>query len=566
MRNQEVAKLLYDIADILEIKGEMSFKIIAYRRAAQAIESMSKDVEDIAAQEKLDEIPGVGKDIAEKIEEYLEEGKSRYLESIRKGLPPGLVKLLMLEGIGPKKVKLFYEKLKIKTVEDLEKAAKEGKIRNIKGLGEKTELNILQSIEHSKKRGGRMLLEYALETAEEIVSEMKKNNAVEKIDVAGSIRRGRETIGDVDILVASESPANVIDAFTKIKKVSDVIAKGPTKASVHLINGLQVDLRVLPKKEYGSALMYFTGSKEHNVELRRIAIAKRMKLSEYGLTKGSKFIAGRTEEEVYKALDMQYIDPEIRENRGEVDLAMKNKLPKLIELKEIRGDLHVHTKWSDGIHTTEEMAKNAESLGYEYICITDHIGNLAIANAMNSKRVDQQRKEIDSLNKKLDIQILQGGEIDIRANGALDVENSVLKKLDIVFASLHSSLKSSNCTERIISAMENPNVDIIAHPTGRLIDKRAGAELDIGRILEAASQTGTLLEINAQPERLDLNDLGIREAVKSVVRMTIDTDAHAAEQMRFMRIGISTARRGWAKKEDIINAMPLEKMLKMLKK
>src|SRR3989338_7370926 len=370
MKNREVAKLLYDIADLLEIKGEMVFKVVAYRRAAQAVESLSRDVEDMSREGKLDEIHGVGKGIAEKIDEYIKSGTSKYFDELKKGLPSGFAEMLAVEGIGPKKIRLFYDKLKIKSIKDLENAAKQGKLRKIPTLGEKTEQNILKSIEAAKKRGGRMPLGYALLLADDIISEMKKNRHVDRIDAAGSLRRMRDTIGDIDILVASGRPANVIDYFTKIKGVVRVIATWPTKASINLSNGMQVDLRVLPEKEYGSALMYFTGSKEHNVELRRVAISKGMKLSEYGLFKGKKFIAGRDEEEVYKKLGMAYIHPEIRENRGEIELARKGKLPDLIGYNDIRGELQMHTKWSDGANTVEEMAKAAQEMDYEYICIT----------------------------------------------------------------------------------------------------------------------------------------------------------------------------------------------------
>lgn len=562
MKNQEVAKLLNDIADILEIRGEMLFKIIAYRRAAQAIEAMSKDVEDVAAQGKLEEIPGVGKGIAEKIEEYLDKGTLKYLDSIKRGLPPGIEKIVSLEGVGPKKAMLFYKKLKIKSVEDLEKAARDGRIRKIRGMGEKTEQNILKSIELAKqKKSGRMLLGYALDIAEEIIAELKKSKDVDKVNVAGSIRRGRETIGDIDILVTSPNPEKVLDYFTKIRYVYDVIGRGPTKASVHVKNGLQVDLRVLTPEEYGAALMYFTGSKEHNVELRRIAIAKRMKLSEYGLFKGAKFICGKTEEEVYKALGLQYVEPEMRENRGEVELALRHNLPELLTQKDILGDLQMHTKWSDGTNTIEQMADACKALGYEYISITDHVGNLAIAGAIKGKQIDQQKKEIDKVEG---IQVLQGAEIDIRTDGTLDVDNETLKKFDVVLASLHSSLKGDG-TERILKAMENENVDIIAHPSGRLIGTRPGVELDMEKIIAKAKETGTVLEVNAQPSRLDLNDVQTKAAVEAGVKLSIGTDSHSVEELRYMRLGVTTARRGWAKKEDVINTMPLSKMMKFLK-
>src|SRR3989344_678822 len=374
MKNQEVAKLLYDIADMMEIRGEMIFKIVAYRRAAQAVESLSRDIEDVWRQHALEDVPGIGKGIAEKISEYLEKGKLGYLDELRKGLPPGFEELLAIEGIGPKKVKMFHERLRIRNVKELEKAAKQGKLRKIPTLGEKTEQNILHAIEAAKKRGGRMLLGYALLVADEIIAELKKNADVDRISTAGSLRRMKETIGDIDILVTSARPNSVLKYFTRMKGVSGVIAQGPTKASVRLASGMQVDLRVLKDMEYGSALMYFTGSKEHNVALRKIAIAKRMKLSEYGLFQGNKFVAGRAEQEVYKKLGLEYIEPEMRENRGEIELAKKGKLPKLIGYRDIRGDLQMHTKWSDGANMVGEMAKAAKEMGYEYICITDHAG------------------------------------------------------------------------------------------------------------------------------------------------------------------------------------------------
>ena len=565
MKNQEVAKLLYDIADMMEIRGEMIFKIVAYRRAAQAVESLSRDIEDVWRQHALEDVPGIGKGIAEKISEYLEKGKLGYLDELRKGLPPGFEELLAIEGIGPKKVKMFHERLRIRNVKELEKAAKQGKLRKIPTLGEKTEQNILHAIEAAKKRGGRMLLGYALLVADEIIAELKKNADVDRISTAGSLRRMKETIGDIDILVTSARPNSVLKYFTRMKGVSGVIAQGPTKASVRLASGMQVDLRVLKDMEYGSALMYFTGSKEHNVALRKIAIAKRMKLSEYGLFQGNKFVAGRAEQEVYKKLGLEYIEPEMREIRGEIELAKKGKLPKLIGYRDIRGDLQMHTKWSDGANMVGEMAKAAKEMGYEYICITDHAGGPAIANALNGKRLEKQRKEINSANKKTDITILQGAEVDIRKDGKIGIQNTVLKELDIVLASLHSALRSKNNTVRIISAMENPNVDIIAHPSGRLLDKREGSELDMEKITQKAKETNTILEIDAQPERLDLSDVNVKAAIEAGCMLSIDTDAHSTDQLRHMRIGIATARRGWAPKNSVINTYPLDKMRKMLK-
>mgnify|MGYP001567356753 FL=1 len=566
MKNQEVAKILYDIADLLEIKGELVFKFVAYRRAAQAIESLSRDIEDVYRDGKLDDVNGVGPGIAKKVVEYLETGRSKYLNDLKKGLPPGFGELLALEGVGPKKVKLFLEK-KIKNLKELEAAAKAGKLRNIPTLGEKTEKNILHSIESAKKRGGRMLLGHALLLADEIMDELKKNKNVVMISSAGSLRRMKETIGDIDVLVTSANPGAVIEYFTKMKNVSSVIAQGSTKASVRLKNGIQADLRVLPEREYGSALMYFTGSKEHNIELRRMAIAKKMKLSEYGLF-SNKFVAGRSEEEVYRKLGLQYIEPEMRESRGEIELAKKGKLPKIVRQGDVIGDLHMHSTWSDGKNTIEEMALAAKKLGYEYICIADHIGHLTIANALDKKRLEKQRKEIGLLNKELHgITILQGGEVDIRADGRLDMDDQTLEKLDIVLASLHSSLKAGEerNTKRIIGAMENPHVDIIAHPSGRLIDQREGSLLNMEKIIDKAKETNTILEVDAQPNRLDMNDVNVRATIEHGCKIAIDTDAHNVDQLRFMNIGVGTARRGWATKKDVINTYELDKMMKLLK-
>ena len=409
-----------------------------------------------------------------------------------------------------------------------------------------------------------MLLGHALTLSDEIIKEMKKCKDIRRIDAAGSLRRMKETIGDIDILVSSEKPDSVIKFFTKMSMVARVIATGPTKASVNLFNGIQVDLRALPEKEYGSALLYFTGSKEHNIEMRKIAISRRLKLSEYGLFRGKKFLAGRTEQDVYRCLGMDYIEPEMRENRGELEAAKKHKLPGLIGYGDIKGDLHVHTKWSDGSNTVEEMANAAGKMGYEYICISDHIGKLAIARAMDKKRVEQQSREIEKVRKKADIQILQGGEIDIGLDGKFAVSDAVLRKLDIVTASLHSGLKGDG-TQRVLSAMENPNVDIIGHPSGRLIDRRDGVRLDITKITEKAAETNTVLEINSQPERLDLNDVNTKAAIDAGCFLAVNTDAHSIADLRYMRIGVATARRGWAPKSSIINSYPLEKMRKMLK-
>lgn len=563
MKNQEVAKLLYEIADLLELKDELIYKIRAYRRAAQAIETLSAPIEEIPA-ERLDDIPGVGKGIAEKITEFLQTGKSEYYEKLKKKMPMDFEALMAIEGIGPKKVKLLYDKLKIKNVKQLEESARKGKIRKIPTLGAKTEENILKAVQFSKISGQRMLLGIVLPVAEELVAELRELPYVKHANYAGSLRRMKETIGDIDILVTSPKAEKVVDYFVKMKDVIGVIARGPTKASVRMKAGLQVDLRVLPESRYGAALLYFTGSKEHNIELRKIAIAKRMKLSEYGLFKGNKIAAGRTEEEVYKVLGLDYIEPEMREARGEIAAAKQHKLPKLVRNDDILGDLHMHTKWSDGTGAVEEMASAARRKGYEYICITDHLGELKIAGALAEKDIDKQAKEIEKAKKRTGIKILHGAEIDIRANGSFDISNESLKKLDIVIAALHSALKGTKekNTSRILAAMDNPHVDIIAHPTGRLISKREGADIDMQKIIKKSLDTHTILEIDSQPTRLDLSDVNAKAAIEAGCKLAINSDAHSADQLRLMRLGIAVARRAWCEKKDVVNVQPYAKFAK----
>jgi len=570
MKNIEVAELLSEIADYLEFANE-PFKVRAYRKAALVIEGLSESIEQVWKDNKLEELPGVGEGIAKKIDEFLRTGKLKHLEDLKKKTPVDMEGLGKIEGIGPKTILKLYTELKVKNVADLEKAAKQGKIQKIKGLGPTVEQNILKSIEFARKTSERVPLGFALSSAEEVVRILKTLKEVTRVSIAGSTRRMKETIGDIDILATSKNPEKVTDFFTKMPNVADVLAKGHTKSSVRLKENIQVDLRVLDDNLFGAALLYFTGNKEHNILLRRIAIEKWLKLSEYGLfnNKTNKLVAGRTEEEVYRKLGLDYIEPEMREDEGEIELAQHHMLPKLIGYNDIKGDLQMHTKWSDGSNTTEEMALAAKKLGHEYICITDHVGRLAIANALDEKRLLDQKKEIDEVNKKLSgIRILQGVEVNITDNGSLDMPDKVLKELDIVVASIHSGFKNpkEKITKRMLKAMENENVDIIAHPTGRLITKRESYEIDLDAIFDAAKKTNTIMEINSYPERMDLRDTHVRAAVKAGVKLVISTDAHNADQLYFIRLGIGTARRGWAKKSDIINTRNLKDMLKCLKK
>jgi DNA polymerase (family 10) len=570
MKNYEVASLLRNIAQLLEIKEELVFKIRAYEKAALVIENLDEDIEEVWKKGKLDDISGVGEALTKKISEFLETGKLGYYEKLKKAVPVNMEELGSVSGLGPKTIMKLYKKLNVKNIKDLEKAAKKHKIQKIEGLGPIVEENILKSIEFAKASGKRFLLGTALDIAEEIKNKLKKLKDVNKIEVAGSLRRKKETIGDIDILITSKNPGKVMDFFTKMDDIEDVLAKGPTKASVRL-EGIQADLRVLPEKTYGAALLYFTGSKQHNIALRKIAIKKGMKLSEYGLfnKKTNKLLAGKTEEECYKKLGLKYIDPEIREEEGEIEDAFKGKLPKLIGYNDLKSDLQMHTKWSDGSNTIMEMALAAKKLGFGYICITDHVGDtFKIANSLNEKRIKKQRKEIDKINNKIkNFTVLQGGEVNIKSDGSLDMKDSVLRNLDIVLAAIHSGFKNSKekITQRLVKAMENEHVDIIAHPFGRLLSTRPAYEMDFDRILGKAKQTKTILEINAYPERLDLNDVHVRAAVKSKIKLSIGTDAHEASELRYHKLGIATARRGWTTKKDVINTYSVKDMLKLLK-
>jgi len=571
MKNHEVAELLRNIAQLLEIKGDLIFKIRAYEKAALVIENLDEDIEDVWKKGKLEEIPGVGEALTKKISEFLETGKLDYYEKLKKQVPVNMEELSRVQGLGPKTIMKLYKELNVKNIKDLEKAAKQKKIGNIEGLGKLVEENILKSIDFTKSTGNRFLLGTALDIAEEIKEKLKKFKDVNYIEVAGSLRRKKETIGDIDFLVTSKNPSKVIDFFTKMEDVEQILAKGPTKSSVRLREGLQADLRVLPEKIYGAALLYFTGSQQHNIVLRKIAIKKGMKLSEYGVfnKKTNKLLVGKTEEECYKKLGLRYIEPEIREDEGEIELAAKNKLPKLIDYNDLKGDLQMHTKYSDGNNSIMEMAQAAKKLGHEYICITDHVGEtFKIANSLNEKRLKKQRIEINKTNKKIkDIVILQGGEVNIKGDGTMDMKNSVLKELDIVLASIHTGFKNpkEKINKRIIKAMENPNVDIIAHPSARLINQRPPIEWNFDEILEKAKQTKTVLEINASKERLDLKDVHVKAAVKAKVKLSIGTDSHEIDQLRNYKLGIATARRGWAAKKDIINTCSVKDMLKLLK-
>lgn len=550
--------------------GERDFRIIAYKKAALALDSLEEDVEEIYLDKGiagLEEIPTIGKNLALKIEEYIKTGKIKEYEKLKKSLPVDFTEMTRIEGMGARKAKILFQKLGIKTVKELERAAKSHKIAPLFGFGEKTEKNILQGIEFLKVDKGRVLLGFIIPAVKEIVSKLENLKEVKQISIAGSTRRMKETIGDVDILVASGKPEKINDFFVSMKGIEKIWAKGQTKSSVHLKQGFDVDLRIVKEESFGSALQYFTGSKEHNVATRKIAISKGLKLNEYGVFKGKKMIAGKTEEEVYKAIGLSYIEPEMRENTGEIQLAMEGKLPKLIGYKDIKGDLHCHSNWDGGENSIEEMAKMAIQMGYEYIGISDHTKFLRIENGLDEKQLLKQREVIKKINekfKKQNFRILHGCETNILNDGSVDIKDEVLEKLDYVIAGVHSSMKMERkkMTERIIKAMNNKNIDIISHPTGRLIQKRDEYQVDLEKILKTAKETGTILEINSWPARLDLKDVYIKMAKRVGVKMIINTDSHEKSQMRLIEFGIAQARRGWAEKSDIVNTNSIEELLK----
>ena len=574
MINQELAKILYEIGSYLQA-NEIAFKPYAYKKASYVLEQLEEDVEGIYKRggvKELEKISGVGKNIAEKIEEYLKTGKIKYYQDIKKKFPLNLGEILKVEGLGVKKAKVLFEKLKIKNLKDLEQKAKAGKIRTLEGFGIKTEENILKGIAFLKKSKGRFLLAEILPKVKEVVGNFKQLKEVQKIAIAGSVRRRKETIGDIDILVVSKNPKKIMDFFVSQPGIVKIWGNGLKKSSVKMKAGFDIDIRVVPEKSYGAALQYFSGSKEHNIALRKIALEKGLKLNEYGVFRNNQYIAGKTEESVYKMLGLQWIYPEIREDRGEIQAGLKGDLPKLVELRDIKGDLHCHSSWNGGQHSIKAMADMAIFLGYAYLGISDHTKFLRIENGLDEKQLTEQRKEIDKLNSKFNSQnskfkILQGCEANILNNGSVDIKDSALEKLDYVIAGVHSSLKmpKEEMTNRIIIAMKNPHIDIIAHPTGRLLGKRAAYNLDIEKILRVAKETNTILEINSFPQRLDLNDINIKRAIEIGVKLIINSDAHQTNQMKSMEFGVYQARRGWAEKKNILNTFSLSKLLNHFK-
>ncbi|MCZ7392937.1 MAG: DNA polymerase/3'-5' exonuclease PolX [Candidatus Methanoperedens sp.] len=558
MRNAEVAQLLYNISELLEIKGEITFKIRAYAKAARAIEGLTEDIEKIAQEKRLKEIPGVGESIAEKIEEYLSAGKLEFYEELKKQVPKELHELLKIPGIGPKTLQFLHRELGIKSVEELERAAREHRLRRLSHFGETKEENIIKAIERYRQRSTRIPLGTALPLVKEIVETLRKSKFIENIEPAGSLRRRKETVGDIDILATSKDAEAAIEAFVGLPHVKDILGKGLTKATIVTRDAIQADLRIVEAKSFGTSLQYFTGSKEHNIKLRDMARQKGFKLSEYDLEEIStgRKIYCKSDDEVYLRLGLAPIPPEIREDTGEIEAALEGRLPRLVEQKDILGDFHVHTNWSEGANTLEEMAEAARKLGYEYIAITDHSRAVGLTRGLDEERMLAQIDEIRKLNDKLsDFHVFSGIEVDIKADASLDLPDSVLKKIDVVVAALHTAQRQTRreITGRLITAMENGNVDIIAHPTGRIIGEREAYDVDIEALLDAAAGTNTALEINAYPSRLDLSDSNARKAKNKGVMLTIGTDAHNSGHLGLMEFGVNVARRGWLEKEDVMN-------------
>jgi DNA polymerase (family 10) len=568
--NAEVARVLKEMALLLEVEGKDPFRPRAYHRAVRVIASLGEDVALIATRDELTDIPGIGKGLAEVIKDYLDDGRVTKLEELRTRVPIKIMELDAIPGVGPRTIKLVYEKLGVTDLKSLQKAADEGRLEDLPGLGKKTQEQILQGIEVAKSGLERTLLADGLGEAEAIVGLLRQLKPVKRIDVAGSSRRRRETIGDIDILVDSSSAKGIMDTFVGMKEVTDIMAHGDTKSSVRLRSHLQVDLRVLPSESYGAGLQYFTGSVDHNVKLRGIAQKKGLRLNEYGLYRNEERVAGEDEEGIYKALGLSWIPPELREDRGEIEAAQEGTLPALITLDDIKGDLHSHTDQSDGKNTIEEMLDAAQKKKYEYYCVSDHTQSLTIANGMDEERLLKRIEEIDELNAsgRWKMKILKGAEVDILKNGELDITDDVLSQLDIVTVSIHSRMKDSKkvMTERVCAALEHKYAHILGHPTGRLLLKRPEFEIDLQQVFDVAVKNNIVMELNAHPQRLDLNDGNLRAAQKLGLKVAINTDAHWTEELDHMRFGVYQARRGWLEKDDVVNTLPLKQMLKTFKK
>ncbi len=574
MDSKTIAEIFREIAQILEIKGDNPFRIRAYQRAAQRIEDLGDELEKVVLKDELTSLAGIGTDLASKIKELFSTGSLEYYHKLKRDTPEGLLEMLNIQGLGPKTIKRFYQEFKIDTISKLEKWAREGKLGQLEGIKEKTQNNILKGIELLKQGSLRTPLLYALETAQSFLEALEKIKEIELIEVAGSLRRRKETVRDIDILVVSKKPSVVMEKFIKSTLVKEILAKGQTKVSVIAgENNIQVDLRVVEKKSFGSSLLYFTGSKAFNIALRSYAQRKGYKINEYGIfsTKTKeKWLAGKTEKDIFSLLKMSYIAPELREDRGEIEAALGGSMPKLVEPTDIKGDLHSHSYYSDGKNSIEEMAQTAKKLGYKYIGISDHSQSLKVAGGLSIRELSASIEEIKKLNQKMKgtFRILAGAEVDISGEGKLDYPDSILKELDFVIAAIHSGFKQSKAqqTKRIVKACNNKYVNIIAHPTGGLWGMRDPYQIDLEEVLKAARDNKVALEINCHPQRYDLNDTSALKAKDAGVKLVVNSDSHSVEQLKLINLGLSVARRGWLTKNDIVNCLSLDKLLKWLKK
>jgi len=567
MKNRVIAEMFDRIADILEFKGELPFRVLAYRKASRVIQDLRGDIDSIRKEGKLEEIPGIGEGMAKKIDEYLSTGKMAKYEEVTKGVPSSLIDLLNIQGLGPKTLSLAYGKLKVKNLENLKRVIADGSLAKLPRMGEKKVENINKGIQLFVASHERMSLGIALPVAERVIEELKKAAKVKRISTAGSLRRLKETIGDIDILSEGTDGEEIIKKFTSLPSVERALASGETKGSIIVEGGTQVDLRVVEPDSYGAALQYFTGSKDHNVKLREIAKKQGLKINEYGVFRGESRIGGKNEEDMYKAVGIPMMAPELREDRGEIEAAIDGTLPNLVTLADIKGDFHVHSVYSDGSDSIMTIAEKGISMGYGFIAICDHSKSARYAGGMNEAALLKQIAEIKKLNSRLKgkgFRLLAGIEVDIKADGSLDFSDEILKKLDLVVASIHSGFKQ-RVTERIVSAMKNRYVHIIGHPTGRLISRREGYEVDLGNVMEAAKETRTALEINAYYDRLDLSDIACRKAKELGITLAIGTDSHSIAHLDFMKFGLAVARRGWLEKPDLLNTLRTETLLARLK-
>jgi DNA polymerase (family X) len=570
LHNSDISLIFNHLADLLEIKGENLFRVRAYRNAARTLEEMSRSAaEMISNGEDLTQLPGIGKDLAGKIAEIAQTGKLSVLETLKQEIPEDLCNIMNIAGIGPKRVLALHKKLGIRNMEELETAARAKKISSLPGFGEKTEERILEELQKAGTQGRKILLPVADEIAGSIVKYLRQFSGVVKIEIAGSYRRRKETVRDLDILASASEGSGIMEYFARYGDVLRVLSKGETRSTILLRSGVQVDLRVISEESYGAALHYFTGSKAHNIAIRSIGLKKGLKINEYGVFRGNLRIAGATESEVYNKLGLPYIEPELRENRGEIEAARQGRLPRLVSRKDIRGDLHSHTKLTDGRASLEEMAEAAKARGHEYLAITEHSKRLAMTRGLNEKRLAEQIREIDKLNSRTTgFTLLKGIEVDILEDGSLDLADYILKELDVVVCSVHSkfNLPEHKQTERIIRAMDNKYFDILGHPSGRLIDQRDPYDIDMERILRAAKERGCFLEVSADPHRLDLTDMHCKMTKEFGVKVAVSTDAHSTGNMDFLRYGLGQARRGWLEAEDVINTRSLEELKKLLKR